>query len=428
MKRSIALLIALLMAFSFSACIVSENEPVPTASATPVPTPTPTPIADPVTRTDIPVYFAPGLETIGVQPMQAYRIGMITGGAFENAALRAALDDIATQYQDSFGITVSVQMAFSRAGQLGTAQSMIDSGIDFLILCADGDRSDIGALCEQNDTPYITMGCRAGTPGQGSYICSIEPDDYLIGVLTGLSIADTLTQKYGEPRGNIGEITGAVGDQASILRAAGLRRALAAYPDIQMVCSITTEGDTAYHAAVNVMKAYRIGELDGITAIDDAAALEVLQAVVNYGRDDLQGFIWSAGATTDGLTGVWYGQFAQTVEITQQTGMMALEYALQYLEGSANEIPPIVCSMTRAFRAGTPQQKDAVAAIIAQMNELGVSCCMDNTGDYTLFTTDERIAQIYPKHYYEYNDVAAFIAEFGPFTTEEAVYSSDVQG
>ena len=126
----------------------------------------------------------------------------------------------------------------------------------------------------------------------------------------------------------------------------------------------------------------------------------------------------------DGLTGVWYGQFAQTVEVTQQTGMMALEYALQYLEGSTNEIPSIVCSMTRAFHTETQQQKDAIAAVIAQMNEQDFMQSMDNAGDYALFAPDERIAQLYPKHYYEYEDIAAFIAEFGPYTTEEAVYSS----
>ena len=425
MKRSIALLTALLLAVSLSACMGGENEPPSTSViVTPAPTPTPTPTPDPVTRTDIPAYFAPGLETVGVQPVQAYHIGIIAGGAFKDAALRTALEAMCAQYNDAFGLEIDVTLYNSPAAQLGAAQNYIDAGADIIIIAADSDRNEVGALCSEHGMPYITMGCRAGTPGQSSYICSIEKDDYLIGVLTGLSIADTLTQKYGEPRGNIGEITGAVSDETSILRSAGLRRALAAYPDIQMVCSVTTEGDTAYHAAVNVMKAYRTGELNGIVALDDTMALEALQAVVNYGRDDLFGLIWSAGGTMDGLTGVWYGQFAQTVEVTQQTGMMALEYALQYLIDSASEIPSIVCSMTRAFHAETQQQKDAIAAVIAQMNEQDFMQSMDNAGDYALFAPDERIAQLYPKHYYEYEDIAAFIAEFGPYTTEEAVYSS----
>lgn len=427
MKRTIALLTALLLAVSLSACNGGKNEPAET-SALATPAPTVTPMIDRVTRTDWPAYFAPGLETVGVQPAESYRIGMIAGGAFKDTALRMALDDMVLQYADSYGVEIDVQPYNSPAGQLGAVQNYIDAGFDLIIIAADSDRTELGALCSEHDMPYITMDCRAGTPGQGSYICSMERDDYLIGILTGLSIADTLTQRHGEPRGNIGEITGAVSDEVSILRSAGLRRALAAYPDIQVVCSITTEGDTAYHAAVNVMKAYHTGALDGIAVLDDTAALETLQAVLNYDRSDLLGSIWSVGGTKDGLTGVWYGQLAQTVEITQQTGMMAIEYALQYLNGSAGNIPPIVCSMTRSFSANTQQQKDGVAAVIAQMDELGISYCMDNTGDYALFAPDERIAQIYPKHYYEYDDVAAFVAEYGPFTTEEAVYSALAAG
>lgn len=429
MKRGLSLIIVLLILASLSACADGQNLPAAAAaSATPVPTPEPTPVPDPITRTDIPAYFAPGLQQVGAQPTQAYHIGVIAGGAFSEDAMRAALDDICAAYASSFNIAVSIQKAVSEAAQVGAAQYLLGSGIDLLIISAYGDRTRVGALCDSQDIPYITMDCRAGTPGQGGYICSIERDDYLIGMLTGLSVADTLTEKYGEPRGNIGEIVGAVSDEASILRSAGLRRALSGYPGIQVVCSVTTEGDTAYHAATNVMRAYRAGELDGIVAQDDAMALEALQAAVNYERDELIGFIWSAGASKDGLTGVWYGQLAQTVEVTAQSGMMAFEYALQYLEGAGGGIPPVVCSMTRAFYAASQQQKNAIAEIIAQMDAQGSARCMDSAGDYALFFPTERLAEVYPKHYYEYADTAAFIAQFAPFTTEEAVYTPAAEG
>jgi ABC-type sugar transport system substrate-binding protein len=421
-KRSVALLIILALAALPAAC-AGGGDPSAAATASATATATPAPAPQPVTRTDVPAYFAPGLENVGVLPVQPWHIGVIAGGAFSNAPLRSALETLCARYEESFSLTIDVQAAGSAEAQLAAARSMIGAGADFLILSADGDRSDIGALCASSGVPYITADCRAGTPGQGGYICAIERDDYLIGVLTGLSIADTLTAKYGEARGHIGEITGAANDGVFILRSAGLRRALGAYPDIRVVCSVTTEGDTAYHAAVNVMKAYPLGVLDGIVVSDDAAALEALQAIANYGRDELRGFIWSAGGTKDGLTGVWYGELAQIVEVTAQTGMMALEYALQYLEGGGEGIPPVVCSMTRAFSAGSPQQKDALAAIIAQMDGLGFAQCVDNAGDYALFFSAARLAESYPKHYWEYSDSAAFIAEFAPFTTEKATYA-----
>ena len=45
-------------------------------------------------------------------------------------------------------------------------------------------------------------------------------------------------------------------------------------------------------------------------------------------RNDVVGRIWSTGATVDGLTGVYHGQLAQTIETASQTGMAAMEYAL----------------------------------------------------------------------------------------------------
>jgi len=420
MRRGIALIVFLLIIALLAGC--PDNGPSPTPSPSPSPTATPAPA--PVTRTDIPAYFVPGIAA-GAVPSQAYRIGAVLGSGYENAVLRGEFERLCAQYKQAFGLEVTLELSTAEAAQQEAVQSLLGSGINLLILAVGADASALGALCDTAGVPYITMDCRAGTPGKGGYVCTIERDDYLIGVLTGLSIADTLTAATGKAAGNIGEIVGDVTDQASVLRSSGLRRALAAYPDIHVVCSVTHAGDTAYHAAVNVMKAYRQGELCGIVADSDAAAMEVLQAALNYSRNELRGRIWSVGGTKDGLTGVWYGEFAQTVEITAQSGMMALEYAVQYLN-SADGIPAIVCSMTRAFRAASQEQKDEIAGLVAQMTKSGFLSCMDSQGRYDLFQPDERLAQIYPLHYYECGDVQTYLAEFLPYTTQDAVYAPDI--
>jgi ABC-type sugar transport system substrate-binding protein len=421
MKRIALLIAALTLLAALPAC---SNE----GPFTPAPAATPSPAPAGVTRADILAYFMPGLPQIGAQPSKPYRIGVIAGQTILNAPVRAEFEALRAQYAQSFGVTVDLRVASGAQEQLEAARELAASGVEFLILAAEGDRGGIGALCRQSGIPYITMDCRAGTPGQEGYVCAIERDEYLVGVLTGLSVADTLAEATGSASGNIAEITGAVSDPACILRSSGLRRALAAYPDIRVVCSVTTEEDTAYHAAVNVMKAYRSGELHGIVAIDDAAALETLQATLNYGRDEMAGRIWSAGATRDGLTAVWYGQFAQTVELTAQTGMVALEYALQYLEGNGESIPPVVCSVTRAFSAGSRKRLNAIAALIADMDARGTVTCLDSAGEYALFFPGDRLAQVYPAHYYEYGDIAAYLGEFAPYATEAAVYGAPPSG
>ncbi len=425
MKRAIVLLTILALLAALTAC-ANGGSPSAAASLSASPSPSPTAAPSPATRTDLPAYFAPGLSAVGALPTQNWRIGFIAGGAYQEAAVLYALQDIAAQYA-ALGVTVSVWQAYSESAQTDAAQRFVSDGVDLVILCADGERAEVGKICSAAGIPYITMGCRAGTPGQDGYLCSFENDDYLVGVLTGLAVADTLTAKNGAPQGNIGEIVGNVADDSTVLRSAGLRRALSAYPDIRVVCSVTTEGDTAYHAAVNVMNAYGTGALDAIVTQSDADALETLQAALNYSRDELRGFIFSAGGTKDGLTGVWYGEFAQSVEVGTQSGMTALEYAVQYLEGTAEEIPPVVCGVTRAFCGSTSQQKLALAEIIAQMDAAGYPYSLDNQGDYGLFAPDDRLLEIYPKHYYEYGDTAAYLAEFPPFTTVEAVYGTSAE-
>jgi ABC-type sugar transport system substrate-binding protein len=261
-------------------------------------------------------------------------------------------------------------------------------------------------------------------PGQGGYVCAIVRDDYLTGVLNGISIMQTMTEKYGEPRGNIAELAGVVDDETAIMRSKGLRRVLAGHDKLRVVCSVTGGDDSAsYAAAVNILKAYRTGELDGIVAVDDAAALQVLQAVLNYDRTELLGCIWTAGGTVDGLTGVWYGQFAQTVESTAFSGMAALEYALQYLEGQGGDIPAIVTGVTRAFAAKTQESKDGIAALVAQLKEMGASSCIESVGGYAPFLPDALLTQYYPTPWYQLD--AGYLKELEPYTTQDAIYASD---
>ncbi len=424
MKSGIVILSSFLIIALLCACTVGGESEAPFTSSSPTATVTPEPAPLAVTRTDLPAYFAPGLDAPGAIPAEPYRIGVVVGDNFKDAALRGEFENLCTQYADAFSLDISFQLSVTEASQQTIVRNLLTSGIDLLILSTGGDAPALGALCEEAGVPYITMDCRAGTPGQGQYVCTVERDEYLVGLLTGFSIIDTLTTANGKPEGSIAEIVGDVTASASILRSAGLRRALAACPDIHVVCSVTTADDTAYYAATNVMKAYRQGELDGIVIYSDEAALEVLQAVVNYERNDLRGRIWSVGGTKDGLTGVWYGELAQTVELTAQTGMLALEYAVQYLNGSGN-IPPVVCSVTRAFSASSQEQKDELARIIAQMEESGFHSCMENQGSYDLFMPDERLTLIYPQHYYEYDDIQAYIDEFPPYTTQDAGYESE---
>ncbi|MDD5016720.1 MAG: substrate-binding domain-containing protein [Eubacteriales bacterium] len=437
MRGRTALTLAIFAAVIFlvSSCTTNtyqsqDMESSVTATAQPTPEPT---APTPVTRQDISSYYLPGLSEIGVIPEGKYKIGIIARAADGDDAWWEELLMICGAYEDKFAIEITAEIADDAQSQIDTADDMIAGGIDFLILSPyeSGALSEVGDLCEGQGIPYITINDSIDkTPGEDGYVCTIIEDDYMIGVLTGISIVEAMTEKYGQPAGNIGEITGVVSDEASILRSLGIRRVFARYENLNVVCSMAGDYDeeTSYKAAVNVLKAFREGELDGIITVNDDTGVQALQAVLDYDRSEMTGSIWSMGATKSGLTCVWYGDFAQTVECTTQTGMAALEYALQYLEGQGDGIPPVVASVTRVFRADTSAQADAIAVFIAEMDSKGTALCFENIGEYDLFLPDiESLGDYYPLHYYEYDDIDAYLSELEPYTTGEAAYSLEEQ-
>ena len=409
---------------SISQVISPSGEVAIEVQSTPQPTEN-----EPVTREDISPYFMPGLSDIGIVPQNQYKIGIILSQTDQESSWLQETCTICSEYSEKFALEIATEtVGADIQEQIDMVASMVSDGIDFLIFSPSEPNTmeEAGDLCEQQGIPYITVGNRiAKTPGEDGYICTIEQDDYMIGVLTGIAVVQAMTEKYGEPMGNIGEITGQVDDQASILWSMGVRRVLSQYENLNVVCSVAGDydTDTSYQAAVNLLKAFREDELDGIITVDDATGLQALQALLDLDRNELVGSIWSVGATKDGLTCVWYGDFAQTVESTCHTGMVALEYALQYLEGNGDNIPSVISSVTRVFSAETIEKADGIAALIAEMGSKGTTVCFENIGEYDLFLPDtEQLDQYYPKHYYEYDDIDAYLSELEPYTTGEAMY------
>ena len=432
MKKQIYAAAAIIMIVMLAAagCAPDTNPYQETPdTAAPEPTPTPIPVREPVTRTDIPSGFMPGIASVGIVPEGTYKIGFIANAADGDSAWQNALRAVSDAYKE-LDIDVVTEIARDAQYQIDIVREMMGD-IDFLILSPFDDAlTEIGALCEAKGIPYITINSHnGGAPGEDGYVCTIERDDYMAGVLTGISIVQAMTDKYGTPRGNIGEITGVVSDPASMYKSMGIRRVFAEYEGLSVVCSVAgdDDADTSYKAAVNVLKAYGQDVLDGIITFSDEAGIQTIQACLDYDRSDMAGQIWSMGGTKEGLTCVWYGDFAQTVECTAQTGMAALEYALQYLEGQGDDIPSVVPTVTRVFSAETDEQAETVAAIIAEMDDVGTDVCFENMGSYDLFMLPQSLSDVYPRHYYEYDDVQGYLDEFEPYTTGKAIYNNTME-
>ncbi len=427
-KRLLAILL-ILFTVALTACTAAGTATVtaqPDVASVPAPTVSET-ASEPVTRTDYPLAFLPGLNAAGVIPNESDSIGIVVCASSPYAANFSAFEELAKAYEDTFGMSVTVEQP-SEAGQIDSIEKMLGSGIDFLIFAPGGDEplGEADTLCARSGVPYITIGRRTqAVPGEGGYVCTIEPDQFLIGILTGQSIVDAMTAQHGEPYGNIAEITGEVSDTVSILRSSGLRHALSSYSKLNVVCSVAgnDDKDIIYKAAENIFKAYREGELNGIVVPDDSAALTVLQAALDYDRNDVIGRIWSAGATVDGLTGVYYGQLAQTIDTYSQTGMAAMEYAVHYLNGDRG-FPAVITQLTRVFTAESQEKKDGIKNLIAALNERGAQSCLESIGGDAPFLPDTNIRN-YPKRYDMYSDIEAYLGTYEPYTTQKAMYKQN---
>jgi len=419
MKKRLLAPLLLITAVILSAC--ASLKPVSAqAQAAPAPEPTESIMAVPVTPDDFPFSYFPKLGVSGAIPQKAYHIGVVIEKTSPYAPNLAAFEELGKKYEESFGMTVTIERPDDAAQSV---RRMIADGIELLIYAPGEDENQIGAICEDCGVPYITIGRRTeARPGEGRYVLSIEPDLFYSGILAGQHIADTMKARYGEPFGNIAEITGVVSDEASILRSGGLRHALAPYDRINVVCSVagSDDADTIYKAAENIFKAYREGELDGIVVPDDGAALTVLQAALDYDRNDVAGSIWSTGATAEGLTGVYYGQFAQTVETWSQTGLAAMEYAVRYLNGGTG-FPPAVTALMRSFTAETQEKKDGIKELIAALKERNAQSCLESEGAYAAYLPDTSRFN-YPQRYDLYTDPAKYLSAYAPYTTEKAIY------
>ena len=63
--------------------------------------------------------------------------------------------------------------------------------------------------------------------------------------------------------------------------------------------------------------------------------------------------------------------------------------------------------------------------LIAAMTQMGTDAIFDSMGEYAAFMPDAAaLGSVYPKPYFAQADVDAYLAEFEPFTTGDAIYDA----
>jgi ABC-type sugar transport system substrate-binding protein len=153
----------------------------------------------------------------------------------------------------SLGVDAIVTVPFDSAGICAAAEKAKEADIPFFTI----DRSPIGCAIDM----------------------TVLSDNRLAGQQSGQAMVDLLTEKYGEPKGKVLEITGNLGQNVGMLRRDGFHDVLDQYENIEV---ITKPGDWQADLGVQIVEDVLNAnpDLDGIYMHSDAVYVEGTMAVL----------------------------------------------------------------------------------------------------------------------------------------------------
>lgn len=259
-----------------------------------------------------------GLVQLGTD--NPFWIAQVAGG--EEAARRYGFELIVTSGEGD--VTRQVE-AF---------EDLVNQGVDAI---------SINPLDAQAFGPAMQKAADAGIP----VVCLFSKMDGCVTVLGFEEVANArmvgqyavqlLTEKYGEPKGNVAILLGALGQDINDNRAGGFQEVLAQFPNITVVAAESTgnwEADKAVALTENWLTAYP--DLDLIYGLSDSLTIPSSNVLKRAGREDI--LLVSYDGTEIGLSGVADGSLQSTVALLPQYNGFWNVYAA-YLVASGVQMP-----------------------------------------------------------------------------------------
>ena len=91
-----------------------------------------------------------------------------------------------------------------------------------------------------------------------------------------------------------------------------------------------------------------------------------MEEIKAAGRDELLGWIWAVDGLQPGLKTILNGEIAEIAECPPYMGLVAFEYAVQYLNGE--KIPAISGLPERDFSGETPEKNAMLQKLVDEMS------------------------------------------------------------
>src|SRR5215207_5101796 len=259
-----------------------------------------------------------GLVQLGTD--NPFWIAQVAGG--EEAARRNGFELIVTSGEGD--VTKQVE-AF---------ENLVNQGVDAISI-NPLDASAFGPAMEQAAAADIPVVCLFSVIDGCVTVLGFEESEN--GRLVGQYAVQLLTEKYGEPRGNIAILLGALGQDINTNRAGGFQEVIAQYPNITVVAAESTgnwEADKAVSLTENWLTAFP--DLDLIYGLSDSLTVPASNVLRRAGRDDIM--LVSYDGTEIGLSGVADGSLNSTVALLPQYNGFWNVYAA-YLVANGVQMP-----------------------------------------------------------------------------------------
>jgi len=236
----------------------------------------------------------------------------------------------------SYGITCEVTDGQGKSEQqISNIEDMIVNGLDLLVVSPAQE----GAL-----TPAVEQVYNAGIPVvcidrgiiSDAYTTWVHADNKLIGAMAADFIAEKLTEKYGEAKGNIVVLEGVPGSTTAVQRDEGFRaRITEKYPNLTIIASQPADyrRDTAMSVMEDFLQAYDV--IDAVYTHADEMTMGAIAAIENAGRRD-EMIIASVNGTMEAIKAIMDGRMDCTVLYSNCSGP-GVAYAVKILLGE--EVP-----------------------------------------------------------------------------------------
>lgn len=259
-----------------------------------------------------------GLVQLGTD--NAFWIAQVAGG--QEAARRNGFELIVTSGEGDV------------TRQVAAFEDLVNQGVNAIAI-NPLDASAFGPAMEAAAAANIPVVCLFSTI-EGC-VTTLGFEERINGALVGQYAVDLLTAKYGEPRGEIAILLGALGQDINTNRSGGFTDVIARYPNITVVAAESTgnwEADRAVALAENWLTAYP--DLDLIYGLSDSLSLPAANVLTRASRDDI--LIVSYDGTDVGLAGVADGTLNSTVALLPQYNGFWNGYAA-YLVATGIQFP-----------------------------------------------------------------------------------------